>query len=290
MTRQQAIYSYYLFLLLTSLLLYTKLYAQPGYETFLLQEDNKPLKINTLFKNDKGYLYTGTSNGLYKFDGDKFTRINFQNKDYNDTVTAIFQDDKKKMWLGFQSGRIANVINGILRYYNPEEGTPKKKITSFIQDAEHNIWYSSYGEGLYFIRNNHHYLFNADDGLSDVNISALMVAGKDILAATDQGINICSVKKGQKNVRIIGPRQGLPDYIVTSITTAGHNKFWIGLQDKGFCLYDHTSGLISMPIPPGAWTHGQVNTILEEHNNLWIATQDEGLFKFALPAGPLTAV
>src|SRR5205085_4501675 len=81
----------------------------PGYKYFNLEEENKPVKINTIFKNKQGYLYTGTTNGLYKFDGDRFYRINFDNKDYNDTVTAIFQDHTQKMWIGFQGGRIANI-------------------------------------------------------------------------------------------------------------------------------------------------------------------------------------
>ena len=73
----------------------------PGYKYFKLEKDNKIVKINTLFKTNNGYLYVGTDNGLYKFDGEKYTRINFENTEYNDTATAIFQDKQKKVWIGF---------------------------------------------------------------------------------------------------------------------------------------------------------------------------------------------
>ncbi|HSN60363.1 MAG TPA: two-component regulator propeller domain-containing protein, partial [Ferruginibacter sp.] len=180
-----------------------------------MEEDNKQVRINTLFKTVDGYIYAGTENGLYKFDGENFRKIYFINKDYNDTVTALFQDHQKKIWVGFLNGRLAHVINGQLVYYNPEEGSPQKKITAILEDKENNIWYASYGEGVYYIRNNKHYLVNSEDGLSDLNISSLaLTAQGDMLAASDQGMNIITIKNDKKVVSVIGPAHGLPDYIV----------------------------------------------------------------------------
>ena len=253
-----------------------------GYKSFKLEKDNKAVKINTLFKANNGYLYVGTDNGLYKFDGEKYTRINFGNIEYNDTATAIFQDRQQKTWVGFKSGRIANIVNKKLLYYNPEEGTPQKKITAFLQDNENNLWFSTNGEGIYFIKGNHLYLINEEDGLSDLNVSTITLADNaDVLAGTDQGINICSIKNGKKIVSVIGPRLGLPDYIVTSIVPAAKNTYWIGLQDKGFCLYDHTNRKIVVPAAANNWRYGQVNAMLYVQTVLWIATQDSGLYKYA---------
>ena len=261
----------------------------PEYRYFNLEKENKQVKINTLFKNNRGYLLAGTDNGLYKFDGRKYTRIDFKNEEFNDTVTAIFQDRNEKMWIGFRSGRIANVINNKLQYFNPEEGTPKKKITAFLQDKEGRLWFAAQGEGVYCLQNNRLYLINLDDGLSDNNVSQLILAGNDdVLAGTDQGINICTFKNGIKKITTIGPRQGLPDYIVTSITRAGKNIFWIGLQDKGFCLYDHDTKKIIVPDVGKVWSSGQINSILQAQNMLWIATQNNGFFKYSMSGGTLT--
>ena len=38
------------------------------YRYFNLEKENKQVKINTIFKNNRGYLLAGTDNGLYKFD------------------------------------------------------------------------------------------------------------------------------------------------------------------------------------------------------------------------------
>ncbi|MEO7263349.1 MAG: two-component regulator propeller domain-containing protein [Ferruginibacter sp.] len=253
----------------------------PGYKSFSIEKENKKVKINTLFKNRHGYIYTGTNNGLYKFDGEKFTSIHFENTAYTDTVTALFQDKQQKIWVGFRSGRIANIINKKLRYFNPEEGSPQKEITSFLQDKDGNTWFSTNGEGIYFIKNNRLYLINEEDGLSDVNVNTMALADNgDVIAGTDQGINICSIKNGKKTIKLIGPRQGLPDYMVTAIIPAGKNEYWIGMQDKGFCLYNHTTQTITVPAATKNWEYGQVNTMLAEQHTLWIGTQDYGLVKY----------
>ncbi len=251
-----------------------------GYKSFTLQQDNQPFKINTLFKDDNGLIYAGTTNGLYTFDGKLFTKINFADAAIRDTVAAIFQDNSKQLWIGFKNGNIAKKTNTGLQYIQPDEGTPKVAITAFLQDKQNNIWFATNGEGIYYFNNNHLYLINEAEGLSDKYVHALALADNgDVLAATDQGINICKVTGSKKMVEVLGPKNGLPDYYITAITAAGNNTFWIGLQEKGFCLYNHTTKQITVPPAANNWPYGQVNSLLATQNNLWVATEENSLLK-----------
>ncbi len=248
--------------------------------SFKLIHDNQPFKINTLFKTAGGYIYAGTTSGLMNFDGTRFNKINFSNAGVKDTVTAIFQDNTQQIWVGFKNGKIAKMIKEKLHYFEPEEGTPKVAITAFIQDKQNNIWFATNGEGVYYFSNNHLYLINEADGLSDNYVHALALAANgEVLAATDQGINVCSIKEAKKNIRVIGPKEGLPDYYITTITAAGNDNFWIGLQEKGFCLYNHTTKKITVPPQANNWAFGQVNAIAAAPNNVWIATELNGVIK-----------
>ena len=258
-----------------------------GFKSFKLEEDNEPFKINTLFKNAEGLIYAGTTNGLYSFDGINFKRIDFSNSTKKDTVTAIFQDNGKQLWVGFKNGHIAKKINNRLEYFEPEEGSPKTSITAFLQDRENNIWFSTNNEGIYYFANKHLYLIDTADGLSDTHIHAMAIAGNgDILAATDQGINCCSINGSKKTIKVIGPKNGLPDYYVTSIVPAGNDMFWVGLQEKGVCLYNHKTDQISIPAAALNWELGQVNSLLLAQNYLWIATDEHGLYKQATISEP----
>ena len=249
-----------------------------GFKSFKLQEDNQLFKINTLYKNSEGLIYAGTTAGLLSFDGLNFRKVPFSKAAYTDTVTAIFQDNQKQLWVGFRNGRLARKMNSRLEYFEPEEGTPKSAITAFLQDKQNNIWFSTNDEGIYYFANKHLYLIDTANGMSDTHIHAMALADNgDVLAATDQGINCCSVSGSKKTVRVIGPKNGLPDYYVTCIIPAGKDRFWIGLQEKGFCLYDHATGQITVPAAATDWKYGQINSLLWLQNRLWIATDENGL-------------
>ena len=262
-----------------------------GFKAFKISEDNKVFKINTLYKNSEGYIYAGTTNGLYTFDGKNFTAVHFLNPAVKDTVTAIFQDNTQQLWVGFKSGKLAKKINGHLQYFEPEEGTPKVAITAFLQDKQNNIWFATNGEGIYYFSNKHFYLLNEAEGLSDKYVHTLALAANgDVLAATDQGINICSIAGSKKTVQVIGPKNGLPDYYITAIAPAGNNTFWIGLQEKGVCLYNHTTKQITIPAAANQWPYGQVNALLGTQNSLWIATQESSLLKLSGTNGSMVRV
>jgi len=277
----------YISLLLFSILFVTlpfTSFAQPAFsKIYTIEDDNQSTRINCMYQDNRGYILAGTTNGLYKFDGLRFQRINFQNASYSDTVTAIYQDRPGKIWIGFESGRIANLINGRLEYFNPEEGTPAHRITGFTEDKNGNLWFSSYGEGAYYIRNNRIFLVDLNDGMSDVNISSLASSPDgSILMATDQGLNICRINADKKTVRVIGPRQGLPDYLVTTVYHAGNGIFYVGMQDKGFCIYDINKDQLSYPTGTSQWIYGPVTNIISNSTGAWIATEESGLLKYEL--------
>jgi len=278
------------FCLMLFLFAVTPLFCQlPGYKSFTLEDNTE--KIFSIFKSAEGYILIGSNNGLYKFDGNRFKKIETNRPAIADTVTAIFQDNKKEIWVGYQSGRIATTTAGKLNYIDPEEGTPKKRITSFLQNRNNNIWFSTRGEGIYYFNNKHLFLVNEENGLTDLNIYAMAMASNgDVMAATDQGLAVCTGNGTKKTVSMIDPSHGLPDYIVTSISAAGNNKFWIGLQDKGICLYDHASKKITVPSAMAGWNKGQVNALYYTHDNVWISTQDSGLICYSPLANRLTTV
>jgi ligand-binding sensor domain-containing protein len=267
-------------ILITCVLIQGVTAQELGFKSFNLVENNHPVKINTIYKTDEGYILAGTTDGLYSFDGINFKKINFSKTAIKDTVTAIFQDNTRQLWVGFKNGHIAKKPNAKLEYFEPEEGTPHAAITAFLQDKQNNIWFATNGEGIYHFSNNHLYLIDAGNGLSDLHIHSLVQATNgDILAATDEGINICKTINGKIKVDVIGPKNGLPDYYVTAITPAGKNTYWIGLQEKGFCLYDHDNGKITVPASNSGWKYGQINALLVSQNALWIGTEENGLLR-----------
>ena len=249
-----------------------------GSRTYRITEGGNNARINKILKNNIGEIYTGTSNGLYKFDGINFTAVPLSPGIKEPSITAIFEDKSNKTWVGMQNGDIGILTNKQLNLFDPEEGTPKKPITAFLEDNKGNTWFSTDGEGIYYMSQGHLYNINTDDGLAENNVYTLALATNgDVLAGTDQGLSIINISSGKKLINNISSTAGLPDNFIKTIISAGNDRFWIGMQDKGFCLYDHNSRKFTIPAVIQGWNHGQVNAMLSSHNKLWIATETEGL-------------
>jgi ligand-binding sensor domain-containing protein len=283
MFRLKKKYNFFLLLLCCKATLLTA--QNSALKNIALTENGKPVKITTIYKNRQGIIFTGTENGLYTFDGTpNFKKTAFADSAITSPVSAIFEDASGWLWVGYQNGSIAVKKSHKLTVYMPEEGTPALPITCFAQDKQGNIWFGTNGEGIYYTANNHLYNINDDDGLSDKNVHALTVtAAGEMLAATDQGINICSISGSKKNITTLTTANGLPDNLVTCIEPAGNNRYWIGLQDNGYCLYDHPAKKFSGNSPN--WQNGQVNTLLVTATALWIATES-GIFNQPVTAPP----
>jgi ligand-binding sensor domain-containing protein len=280
---RQAILTYCCFVLFCCLA--QGLAAQGSYvKTIPLNEGGKPVKINTLYKNPQGLIYVGAVNGLYIFDGTpNFKKITLPDSVAGAAVSTVFQAKDGRLWAGFENGKIASGYGEQWQLYSPEEGTPQVAVTCFVQDAQGQIWFGTNGEGIYYIANNHLYNIDEADGLSDKNIHALSLAANgDVLAATDQGINICKVNGQQKTIKVITTAQGLPDNLVTCIVPDGKQGFWIGLQDAGYCYYNHSTQQFAASST--GWMHGQVNGLQASGGALWVATQSNGLFRQPIAA------
>ena len=62
------------------------------------------LNVNVLFQNRAGVLWAGTENGLFRFDGLRFERVNLGSDVLAGDVLALHEDVGGRMWVGLQSG------------------------------------------------------------------------------------------------------------------------------------------------------------------------------------------
>lgn len=248
---------------------------------YRLEKDNRTVRINCLYKRANGYILVGTDQGLYRFDGLRFYPMPFQNKDYSDTVTAIMEDSLHNIWTGFKSGRLAKYDRQFLNYLNPEEGSPTKRITSFARDSAGKIWFGSAGEGLYYFEQSKMYLVDAEDGLIDEQVNALQVLSNgQVIAGTDQGFALCKLSGQKRTVKTFTTKNGLPDQLITSLAAAVNGWCWIGMQDKGVCLFDPVQDKIWQPKGLSNWAYGEVTALHASGNILMIGTRGQGFFLY----------
>ena len=223
----------------TVLLLFPVWMAAQG-PFFRLIRTPDPLRstlINCLCQDSLGTLWLGTGQGLYRYDGRTFDLVPAPSGPNSLQVSAIFMDAGHILWVGTKTGGIYRLREDSLVAFQPEEGLPKMAITGFAADGRGNLWFSTYGEGLYYYNGRHIYNINTNDGLTDDFCYTIVSdAYGRIWAATDEGISICYASEKMKKVDKITTLQGLPDNIVLSIARGQNGQMWAGMQDGG-CMF-----------------------------------------------------
>lgn len=246
-------------------------------KTFSIEETNRSVKISRLFCAVNGWIYTGTNEGLYRFDGTGFKKISFNDTLKTYPVSSI-SEINKQLWVGLSTGQVYVIENNQPKKFLPQEGMPKVSVNDIISDKENNIWLATSGEGIYCYKNKKLYNWNTDDGLTDNYVYDLETdADGNIMAGTDQGISFCHWENDKKKVSRFTSADGLPDNIIRVIKGTGDNNFIIGTQDKGLFWMNSTNPKENKPFASTIIT-GQINCISYNHGG-FIAASDMGMFR-----------
>ncbi len=256
---------------------------EPAFRRHILGENFENTEVKLVYESGDGFLWFGSNKGLLQYDGISFTKYAPLDSLTNNQVSAIYYDSKKRLWVGYKDGAIYLMDNyRRLQHWQPEEGHPASTISGMAEDRNGVLWIATYGEGVYYLYNNRLYNIDTDDGLASNDIYVLSADKQGRMwLGTDNGISICSLKNGKKQVKNLSKPEGLPDEIVREILHDAAGNCWIGMNDHGFCYYDTHSHSFSYPVPD--WDIGVINSLsLYENRDLWIATEGNGLWRYSL--------
>lgn len=121
---------------------------QPGFRRRLwTTETGTPADIWALAQGSDGYLWLGTGNGLYRFDGVRFERFTppqgerFPSND----ITALTMEPDGSLWIGFYYGGVSVLRAGHLQHYGAEQGFPPGMVIALASTPDGSHWAASEG-------------------------------------------------------------------------------------------------------------------------------------------------
>ena len=212
--------------------------------------------VQYIFQDSKGYMWLGTSDGLNKYNGNKFEVYRY-NKEKNTSISgnyvaAINEDSNGNIWVGTSRG-----INKI-------DPINKKNVTYLPGINGCNI--------------------------SDHNITEILI-GKDdkIYVATTNGLNVYDEKTDNFiNLYPYDEKKGennLSSQYIYSIVEDDNNNIWIGTID-GLNRVNKETGEVKKFYKNSGKLAINDNFIyklfVDNQNNLWIGTDNGGLNKLNL--------
>ncbi len=258
------------------------------------QEEVSDQEINCIYKDSFGFLWIGTTQGLYLNDGYSFKAFTYQPGNNtsvcNNNINNIIEDKDGFLWIGTFNGlsRYDRKSNSFRNYFHDERDSTSitgNQIKFFLIDKTKQLWVGS---------NNGLNLYHAENDNFEQFLNYLpdrIKAGRNIVSAvTDANDNIWIGTWNAGLVRFdsktkqfthfekstVNPNS-LKDNQVISLSFINDSILWIGHYDQGFCqlniktmlfdyvLYESNKSILSPDF-------GKL--LFDFNKNIWLANGD----------------
>jgi ligand-binding sensor domain-containing protein len=111
------------------------------YHTSWNAKDGLNGSVTALAQTADGYLWIGTSDGLFRFDGLYFERYKPESGSLPSvSVSALLALPDGGLWIGYLKGGATFLKSGEVTNYSDREGFPVGRVRCFAQDSDGTIW------------------------------------------------------------------------------------------------------------------------------------------------------
>ena len=124
-----------------SLFCQTSTRLQVGHDSWTFKE-GAPTNVEVLAQTSDGFLWLGTSGGLFHFDGVRFEAFNspFGDRLLSNSVRSLFAPASGGLWIGYLFGGFTFLNNGRVKNYNSDPATPTGSVNTIAQDRDGIVW------------------------------------------------------------------------------------------------------------------------------------------------------
>jgi len=241
--------------------------------------------VYSISQDTLGYLWIGTSDGLYRYDGFNFKAFTVYDSLADNFITSGISVGKD-IWFGH--------MNGSLSCFDGKKFRPCRSVlegaspvTHFAKSPDGSVWLSTYSDGL--MRINKDYSLTRQSLLKEkVSIFTFeFINDKELLAGTDAGLILYKLDDSYEIEKAV-PVKEIPKARVTCIRKAWDNSgFYICTENDGIFRLSMENMLFRVTeITEGQSTSftGIQDITEDSRSGLWIASIGKGLCRADIDA------
>lgn len=117
-------------------------------------KNGAPADVSVVTQSTDGWIWLGTYHGLYRFDGRRFEKYAPQTgeKLLSQGISALWADDNGELWIGYLSGGMSILRDGVLRHIAPQRlDTPVTATYNMARDLDGGMWVATNSGLLHYV-------------------------------------------------------------------------------------------------------------------------------------------
>lgn len=239
------------------------------YQFKVLSSENSNIYpyIYSLHQDSLGYLWIGTGDGLFLYDGNVLSSFPLTFISGDNFISASTIDNKGISYLGLNNGAIAYRINQ--KFYLIKESLQFKSTITQLQFYKNELWVAVQNKGIFRIANNH--VQKNPILLPNIQTYCFLIKGDKVLIGTSEGVYIYA--NDQLTLLSNLPQTKIESIHLNIIT----GSIFIGTEDEGIVEILLNNNKIKI-LKNYAFINNIKDIVNDSEGNIWVATMGDGIY------------
>ncbi len=242
--------------------------------------------IYSLNQGNDGYLWIGTAEGLYRFNGFEFLHFTDSSSLSENFITTIYKDFSGGLWLGHMNGGITHIKGS---RFNKVSGVPavSSPVTSITEADTGTIWFSTQNGGL-MVFNDAGKLLRIPTSLDNEFISYIkFISANYFFVGTRENLYLMEYQKDSLLMKEKIKIKNYPFSKVVDIIKFKEGEYFVLSGNKGiYKLSIDLSNLSCNLVESNNNQNGDLDNIqgglIVRRNELWVNTMGKGIIKYQI--------
>ena len=254
--------------------------------------------VSNILEDSRGFLWTGGSSGLNRYDGVGFRMYQNSPEPYSladNIVGDIFEDSQGRLWIAGRDlmSQYCYETDRFFRYQLPvnENGSTTRRLRGITEDSEGTLWASGGSNGLYYFDAEQD-RFKQYHPLKTHDINTILVSEDDKVWAVTDGHGLHKIDPETGNITTWRHDPDDPESLssdnLNHIVRDRQGNIWIGTRDKGVNrMILNDDGTLSFdkyfnqPGKPDVLSNNYIyNMYVDREGTLWLANDNGGLHRY----------
>jgi len=226
--------------------------AEFDYRYYSAEQGLEQQYVYAICQDNSGYIWIGTGDGLYSFDGFEFRRYSREEGLGDNFISTLFCDKNGRVWIGHQNGTVS-IRDGFAFHVMQSNTDNGGSVSTIQQDSKGRIWISIENAGMFISEKESLHLVPCKEDIDPSFSSWQEVADNMYLAGNSDELYLFRYNPEGRKISLIRRFEEYPGSRVVRILRENESNWLVISQDEGFFRYFsngpdngyHLSSLIS---------------------------------------------